>query len=122
MPGLYYLFWKQRFCWPATGLDSYANKYRAGFIYCRPVKSAYHRLSATHLLALGQLAEKGNLAETALLSAMLVQPVALGWIEPVDAAEIIKSLQQVGLQSVADQLAEDIVKAHLLRANFVLAS
>ncbi|MDP6217114.1 MAG: hypothetical protein QF526_00275 [Alphaproteobacteria bacterium] len=88
----------------------------------RPVKPAYHRLSATHLLALRQLAEKGNIAETALLSAMLVQPVALGWIEPVDAAEIIKSLQQVGLQSVADQLAEDIVKAHLLRANFALAS
>ena len=88
----------------------------------RPVKPAYHRLSATHLLALGQLAEKGNIAETALLAAMLVQPVALGWIEPVDAAEIIKSLQQVGLQSVADQLAEDIVKAHLLRANFALAS
>ena len=88
----------------------------------RPVKPAYHRLSATHLLALGQLAEKGNIAETALLAAMLVQPVALSWIEPVDAAEIIKSLQQVGLQSVADQLAEDIVKAHLLRANFALAS
>ena len=88
----------------------------------RPVKSAYHRLSATHLLALGQLAEKGNIAETALLAAMLVQPVALGWIEPVDAAEIIKSLQQVGLQSVADQLAEDIVKAHLLRANFATPS
>ena len=88
----------------------------------RAVKPAYHRLSATHLLALGQLAEKGNIAETALLAAMLVQPVALGWIEPVDAAEIIKSLQQVGLQSVADQLAEDIVKAHLLRANFALAS
>ena len=88
----------------------------------RPVKPAYHRLSATHLLALGQLAEKGNIAETALLAAMLVQPVALGWIEPVDAAEIIKSLQQVGLQSVADQLAEDIVKAHLLRANFAPAS
>ncbi len=88
----------------------------------RPVKPAYHRLSATHLLALRQLAEKGNIAETALLAAMLVQPVALGWIEPVDAAEIIKSLQQVGLQSVADQLAEDIVKAHLLRANFALAS
>ena len=88
----------------------------------RPVKPAYHRPSATHLLALGQLAEKGNIAETALLAAMLVQPVALGWIEPVDAAEIIKSLQQVGLQSVADRLAEDIVKAHLLRANFALAS
>ena len=88
----------------------------------RPVKPAYHRLSATHLLALGQLAEKGNIAETALLAAMLVQPVALGWIEPVDAAEIIKSLQQVGLQSVADQLAEDIVKAHLLRANFATPS
>ena len=88
----------------------------------RPVKPAYHRLSATHLLALRQLAEKGNIAETALLAAMLVQPVALGWIEPVDAGEIIKSLQQVGLQSVADQLAEDIVKAHLLRANFALAS
>ena len=88
----------------------------------RPVKPAYHRLSATHLLALRQLAEKGNIAETALLAAMLVQPVALGWIEPVDAAEIIKSLQQVGLQSVADQLAEDIVKAHLLRANFAFAS
>jgi hypothetical protein len=53
---------------------------------------------------------------------MLVQPVALGWIEPVDAAEIIKSLQRVGLQSVADQLAEDIVKAHLLRANFATPS
>jgi len=88
----------------------------------RPVKPAYHRLSATHLLALGQLAEKGNIAETALLAAMLVQPVALGWIEPVDAAEIIKSLQQVGLQSAADQLAEDIVKAHLLRANFATPS
>ena len=88
----------------------------------RPVKPAYHRLSATHLLALGQLAEKGNIAETALLAAMLVQPVALSWIEPVDAAEIIKSLQQVGLQSVADQLAEDIVKAHLLRANFATPS
>ena len=88
----------------------------------RPFKPAYHRLSATHLLALRQLAEKGNIAETALLAAMLVQPVALGWIEPVDAAEIIKSLQQVGLQSVADQLAEDIVKAHLLRANFALVS
>ena len=75
----------------------------------RPGKPAYHRLSATHLLALRQLAEKGNIAETALLAAMLVQPVALGWIEPVDAGEIIKSLQQVGLQSVADQLAEDIV-------------
>jgi len=88
----------------------------------RSVKLAYHRLSPTHLLALRQLAEKGNIAETALLASMLVQPVALGWIEPVDAAEIIKSLQQVGLQSVADQLAEDIIKAHLLRANFAVAS
>lgn len=88
----------------------------------RSVKLAYHRLSPTYLLALRQLAEKGNIAETALLASMLVQPVALGWIEPVDAAEIIKSLQQVGLQSVADQLAEDIVKAHLLRANFAVAS
>ena len=79
----------------------------------------YHRLSAQHLFALEQLAAAGNIAETALLASMLVQPVALGWIDPLDGAKIIESLQLVGLQKVADQFALDFVKAHLLRLNYM---
>ena len=86
-----------------------------------PAKSnslVYHRLSPPHLLALGELAEAGNIAETALLASMLVQPVTLGWIEPDDSAQIIKALHKVGLPRVAGQFAEEVVKAHLLRRNF----
>ena len=79
----------------------------------------YHRLSARHLFALEQLAMSGNIAETALLASMLVQPVALGWIDPLDGAKIIESLQKVGLAKVADQFALDFVKAHLLRMNYM---
>ena len=79
----------------------------------------YHRLSARHLFALEQLAMSGNIAETALLASMLVQPVALGWIDPLDGAKIIESLQKVGLEKVADQFALDFVKAHLLRMNYM---
>lgn len=61
----------------------------------------------------------GNIAETALLASMLVQPVALGWIDPLDGAKIIESLQKVGLAKVADQFALDFVKAHLLRMNYM---
>ena len=86
-----------------------------------PAKSnslVYHRLSPPHLLALGELAEAGNIAETALLASMLVQPVTLGWIDPDDSAQIIKALHKVGLPEVAGQFAEEVVKAHLLRRNF----
>ena len=86
-----------------------------------PAKSnslVYHRLSPPHLLALGELAEAGNIAETALLASMLVQPVTLGWIDPDDSAQIIKVLHKVGLPRVAGQFAEEVVKAHLLRRNF----
>ena len=79
----------------------------------------YHRLSARHLFALEQLTASGNIAETALLASMLVQPVALGWIDPLDGAKIIESLKIVGLQQVADQFALDFVKAHLLRLNYM---
>ncbi|MGB1895382.1 MAG: hypothetical protein ACPHP5_07520, partial [Candidatus Puniceispirillaceae bacterium] len=79
----------------------------------------YHRLSARHLFALEQLAMSGNIAETALLASMLVQPVALGWIDPLDGAKIIEGLQKVGLAKVADQFALDFVKAHLLRMNYM---
>lgn len=78
----------------------------------------YHRLSPRHLFALEQLAASGNIAETALLASMLVQPVALGWIDPLDGAKIVESLHIAGLQKVADQFALDFVKAHLLRANY----
>jgi hypothetical protein len=78
----------------------------------------YHRLSPPHLLALGELAEAGNIAETALLASMLVQPVTLGWIDPDDTAQIINALNKVGLPEVAGQFAEEVVKAHLLRRNF----
>ena len=86
-----------------------------------PAKSnslVYHRLSPPHLLALSELAEAGNIAETALLASMLVQPVTLGWIDPDDSAQIIKALHKVGLPRVAGQFAEEVVKAHLLRRNF----
>ena len=86
-----------------------------------PAKSnslVYHRLSPPHLLALSELAEAGNIAETALLASMLVQPVTLGWIDPDDSAQIIKVLHKVGLPRVAGQFAEEVVKAHLLRRNF----
>lgn len=86
-----------------------------------PAKSnslVYHRLSPPHLLALSELAEAGNIAETALLASMLVQPVTLGWIDPDDSAQIIKALHKVGLPKVAGQFAEEVVKAHLLRRNF----
>ena len=86
-----------------------------------PAKSnslVYHRLSPPHLLALCELAEAGNIAETALLASMLVQPVTLGWIDPDDSAQIIKALHKVGLPRVAGQFAEEVVKAHLLRRNF----
>ena len=59
-----------------------------------------------------------NIAETALLASMLVQPVTLGWIDPDDSAQIIKALHKVGLPEVAGQFAEEVVKAHLLRRNF----
>ena len=78
----------------------------------------YHRLSPPHLLALGELAEAGNIAETALLASMLAQPVTLGWIDPADSAQIINALNKVGLPEVAGQFAEEVVKAHLLRRNF----
>ena len=86
-----------------------------------PAKSnslAYHRLSPPHLLALDELAETGNIAETALLASMLVQPVTLGWIDPDDSAQIINALNKVGLHEVARQFAEEVVKAYLLRRNF----
>ena len=86
-----------------------------------PAKSnslVYHRLSPPHLLALSELAEAGNIAETALLASMLVQPITLGWIDPDDSAQIIKALHKVGLPRVAGQFAEEVVKAHLLRRNF----
>ncbi len=82
----------------------------------------YHRLSPPHLLALGELAEAGNIAETALLASMLVQPVALGWIDPDDSAQIIEALHKVGLPEVAGQFAGEVVKAHLLRRNFTPVS
>ena len=89
----------------------------AGF----PEKSnslVYNRLSPPHLLALGELAEAGNIAETVLLASMLVQPVTLGWIDPADSAQIINALNKVGLPEVAGKFAEELVKAHLLRRNF----
>lgn len=78
----------------------------------------YHRLSGQHLFALQQLADQNKMAETALLASMLVQPIGLGWIDPQDSAKIITALHQVGLHEVADQFAEDVVKAHLIRRNF----
>ena len=82
----------------------------------------YHRLPAIGLLALEQAAEAGRIGEVGLIAAGLIQPVHLGWIAPSDSARVITALQQVGLDSTASALADELITSSLLRSHFTTTS
>jgi len=82
----------------------------------------YHRLPALGLLALEQAAESGRIGEVGMIAARLIQPMHLGWIAPYDGARVITALQQVGLDTTATVLANELIVSFLLRSHFTMTS
>ena len=80
--------------------------------------TSFYRLSGPALMALEQAASAGRVGEVALIAARLIQPLSLGWVDPVDGARIITALQTAGLDTVSGALAQELIRSHLLRHHF----
>ena len=118
-------------CWPllpvleARGLTAPSRDWVAALSAdgqpSQMAASSAYRLSAPALLALEQAAEAGRIGEAGLIAARLIQPVTLGWIAPQDSARVIAAMQQVGLDTAASALTDELVRSYLLRQHFAAA-
>ena len=78
----------------------------------------YRMLSLSGKQALDMASQNGQVGKTILLANYLIGDADLGWIAPADIAHIAGALKQIGLYDEADSLANEALKAHLLRLHF----
>jgi hypothetical protein len=78
----------------------------------------YRQLGISARQALDLASQNGQVGKTILLAGYLIGDADLGWIAPADIAHIMGALKQIGLYDEADRLANEALKAHLLRLHF----
>jgi hypothetical protein len=78
-------------------------------------EQSFISLSPVLLRAVASAAKNRHVAETVLLANWLLHDVPLHRASPSDLASVIEALDQIGQSETAKELAQEVVKAHLMQ-------